>query len=400
MSAKVKFIRLLLFSFIFSLFGVASFNYLINPYGIFAAPLLPGINKLKPRPDLSLHEIKLANALNQSPKAVVLGNSRADIGFDPINPAWPGINQVYNLAVPGTGISTSAEQIQILHDHNIHPEVILVGLEFLDFLAIPSESNHSIKKLVDWQSRLFKLQIRSLFTMQALIDSIKTLLIQKQFNPAIVTLQGFNPLLDYIEIARTEGYFSLFRQRALENALRFKTIPKTVPSNSQDFQAFDIILDSAKISKAHVIIIIYPYHTQLLLLFKHYNLLSVFNIWKEIVWQHVETARHAGINVELWDFSGVNQFSTEAIPPRGDLKQTTQWYWEAGHFKKELGDMIISRIFSKSTVEQNNFGVQINDATTLSQLQLKLEQDLQTTQQENILLVNDLSEIIKAIDAK
>lgn len=400
MSAKVKFIRFLLFNFIISLSGVALFNYLINPYGIFAAPLLPGINMLKPRPDLSLHEIKLANALSQSPKAIVLGNSRADIGFDPINPAWPEINQVYNLAVPGTGISTSAEQLQILYYHNIHPEVILVGLEFLDFLAIPNESNHSIKKSVDWQSRLFKLQIRSLFTMQALIDSIKTLLIQKQFNPAIVTLQGFNPLLDYIEIAQTEGYFSLFRQRALENALRFKTIPKTVPSNSQAFQALDIILESAKISKAHVIMIIYPYHIQLLLLFKHYNLLSAFNIWKEILWQHVETARHADINIELWDFSGVNQFSTEAIPPRGDLKHTTQWYWEAGHFKKELGDMIISRVFSKSTIEQNNFGVQINDATTLSQLQLKLEQDLQTTQQENILFVNDLSEIIQTIGAK
>ena len=31
---------------------------------------------------------------------------------------------------------------------------------------------------------------------------------------------------------------------------------------------------------------------------------------------------------------------------QGDLSAATQWYWEAGHFKKALGDVVLSQVLS------------------------------------------------------
>jgi hypothetical protein len=49
----------------------------------------------------------------------------------------------------------------------------------------------------------------------------------------------------------------------------------------------------------------------------------------------------------LWDFSGYNDFSTEAVPAPGDKKSATRWYWESGHFKSSLGDLILARIYDE-----------------------------------------------------
>jgi hypothetical protein len=60
--------------------------------------------------------------------------------------------------------------------------------------------------------------------------------------------------------------------------------------------------------------------------------------------------------VEVWDFSGVAPETLEAIPAKGDRQTRLTNYWEAGHFKKELGDLVIDRLLGK----QSNFGIKLN----------------------------------------
>jgi hypothetical protein len=52
-----------------------------------------------------------------------------------------------------------------------------------------------------------------------------------------------------------------------------------------------------------------------------------------------------GLDVELWDFSGFAPYADEPVPMPGDKRAEMRWYWEAGHFKKALGDIILERIF-------------------------------------------------------
>jgi len=46
----------------------------------------------------------------------------------------------------------------------------------------------------------------------------------------------------------------------------------------------------------------------------------------------------------LWDFSGCHSVTIEDVPASGDLRSEMRWYWEAGHFKKELGDLVLDKV--------------------------------------------------------
>jgi hypothetical protein len=52
-------------------------------------------------------------------------------------------------------------------------------------------------------------------------------------------------------------------------------------------------------------------------------------------------------HVQLWDFSGYNAISVEPVPESADRTTATRWYWEAGHFKQELGDVMLHRMFAE-----------------------------------------------------
>jgi hypothetical protein len=43
--------------------------------------------------------------------------------------------------------------------------------------------------------------------------------------------------------------------------------------------------------------------------------------------------------IVLVDFSGFCQYNCERIPALHEVRASNKWYWEAGHFKKALGDI-------------------------------------------------------------
>jgi hypothetical protein len=69
---------------------------------------------------------------------VALGNSRAEIGFDPESPAWPeSARPVFNLALPGAGIGAIADELAKAL-RSASPRLVAVGPDFLDFRVDPS----------------------------------------------------------------------------------------------------------------------------------------------------------------------------------------------------------------------------------------------------------------------
>jgi len=67
----------------------------------------------------------------------------------------------------------------------------------------------------------------------------------------------------------------------------------------------------------------------------------------------------------LRDFSGYHRYSTETIPKDEDNRIVMKWYWEAGHFKRELGERILHRVFGGG---DPHFGVQLTTANIQQQL--------------------------------
>jgi hypothetical protein len=48
-------------------------------------------------------------------------------------------------------------------------------------------------------------------------------------------------------------------------------------------------------------------------------------------------------SVRLWDFSGYNSVTTEAIPPFGS-KDRMQWYQDSVHFSRRTGRAIVDTV--------------------------------------------------------
>lgn len=99
---------------------------------------------------------------------------------------------------------------------------------------------------------------------------------------------------------------------------------------------------------ADVKLVIYPYHAQILALFEEAKLWPLFEEWKRQVIKAVEQSKraHPNANIVLLDFSGFGPYNCEPIPAAGATGDVTKWYWEGGHFKKQLGDIVLARVMS------------------------------------------------------
>ncbi|SEO17201.1 hypothetical protein SAMN05428959_105140 [Duganella sp. CF517] len=323
----------------------------VDPYRLFRLVDVAGFNAVKPRPDHYQAQIKLAGAQAMRPAIVLMGNSRVDVGIDPDSTQFGAASRpAYNLAIPGTGVGTSREQFEHLRAAGAAPATMLLGVEFFDFLLDPERADAPERPPPTGLAR-HRWRIDTAFSLDALLDAVKTLRIQHDADAGTMTARGFNPLFDYLRIAREEGYHAIFLQRARENARSFSQAPhgivRTRSDSSAEWRDLGRLLDGAAREKTAIHLIIYPYHAQLLAMLEQTGLWPVFEQWKLRLAGEVArlNAAHPEARVVLWDFSGYGALQCEPIPAKGDVVHATRWYWESGHFKPALGELMLERIF-------------------------------------------------------
>jgi hypothetical protein len=345
------------------LFGVA-FVFLIalaatvvlyaDPYRLFRLPGAWPEAYPRPRAGQQMRLLKQAGIAALHPKTLVLGNSRAEIGFDPASTHWrDDALPVYNAAEPGTGIDVQVNTLSFALEH-APVRRLVVGLDFVDFIAesdIPDEEDdHGPTKhgTISYSGGL-----KTLFTLDALVDALVTLTSAHDPDAADVTARGFNPLNEYRTIAHQEGYGALFHQRDLENAQNYARLTRLREvqrsgraSMTNSWHSLATMLDIVRRHQIEATFVIYPYHAHTLELFQSLGLWPRFESWKSRLTQIL--AREQGVGkgrCALWDFSGYHRYAREPVPALGDLRHDVQWYWEAGHFKSSLGERMLAIIF-------------------------------------------------------
>ena len=348
-----RYLRWLVTTLLIAIVSVVGLVIAIDPYGLYRlAPPRTGFNVVKPNLSRYQDEIKLTHAIALRPDVLILGNSRAEIGFDPEGPALSHAGlSAYNLAIPGIGIAVSRRQVEHLDRIGIKPKLLVLGLEFLDFIDDPGppttlvvasdqQGKHPVEKHF-WR-------FDCLFSLTSVKDALRTLIIQRDKESQTTTSRGFNPLQQYRALVRNGGYYALFNQKAKENAKMYLRKASGTPSNT-DFVHLRAVLELAARSGIEVKLFVYPYHGQVLALFESAGLWPVFEDWKLKVTREVVALRqrYPAARVKFFDFSGYSSHNCERIPDKGDRKTETRWYWEGGHFKKELGDIVLDRILSE-----------------------------------------------------
>ena len=367
----VAFLKKLIAAMLLGILATVLCVIVIDPYHLYALVDKKGFNHVKPALERYQEEIKLKAATRLGPDTIIAGNSRTEIGFNPESKIFSeNARSSYNLAIAGSGISSSLRQLNYLQAQNKIPQTLILGLDFLDFLVNPKlteKAKIASQKMTDVDG--YKWQFDAVFSLHSISDSLKTLQIQHKPEVETITMRGFNPLLEYYKYAREQGYYALFQQRTEENLKTYLRKRDYVIEPASDHLAnwgeLRSIIQMASGNDIQLNLVIYPYHAQILLMFEHLGLMPAFEQWKQQVAQELERGRadQPKSKLKLWDFSGYGSFQCETIPAKSDKKSATKWYWEAGHFKPALGEFMLSRMLqTPDQLSADTFGFLLNTA--------------------------------------
>lgn len=341
-----------------------------DPYRMFGTPRIRDVNVLKPRVYEHADLAKTYQLERIKPRTVLLGNSRTEIGFDPESKVWPSNwRPVFNAGLSGRSLFIASRMLQEALAAGPVKNVIL-QVDFPDFLTGPTPVNAPVKRrdserrllvtrsgapnpdrvLEIWRDRL-----ETTLTIDALADSVRTFLNQRSPTTETMTEFGFNPLNQYLSDVKLVGYYGIFAQKvsAYESLYRIYPHPDFVnPMEYQPFRDLAHIMETAHAHGANLIVFVPPYHAELLDIIKRAGLWPSFINWKQalarVIAKECRELNDASCSTPLVDFADYNAYSTEPIPPKGDTHTQTRWYWEPGHYKAALGDIMLRCLIAES----------------------------------------------------
>jgi hypothetical protein len=281
----------------------------------------------------------------------------------------------------GTRIQVANSALAELERRGVQPRQLLVGAEFLDFPIDPTLPQAPVSDPIETLTARLAWRFDTLFSIDSLSEAVQTFSLQQAPYAKTMTAQGFNPLNEYKKLAQDEGYYALFQQRANDYAKRFRSAPRSLmvgnSGTARDFEQLDATVAWGASHGERVDVVIYPYHAQLMALYEAAGMTALFDQWKTVLVQRMETVRtrYPQARITLWDFSGYGPYQCEPVPAKGDRKSSTAWYWEAGHFKASLGHKMFARMLSGALdPEDPGFGFELTSAT-LGANRVRLQQE-------------------------
>lgn len=376
-----------LISFTFLILGVcASWSWFVDPYDMFGNTRIKGINQAKPAAESRERISKPYRILDVQPRTLILGNSRPELGLDPSYHCWPeAMKPVYNMAMLGTGLYENYRNLQhAAHQGGI--KHLFLGLDFLFFVQQdePINSIHwdppkrdlehlqvfahgNINQYFEWHRLLNEL--KSLFSLQAAIDSISTVLSQGDPNAPTINPDGHNPGRQFLSGIATEGQQVFFTQKNLEVAgllAQQRVLFQDGQRWSKQLETLRRILILATSHNIQVTLFINPRHADFL------NLIEFSGKWSmKEEWKRVLTALAAEHQAEIWDFHDFDEFSTPSAP--SEIGKALVGFWEPGHYRSELGNAMINSMVGGEDCEILKVGTFLQSAGIEAHLE-KLQQ--------------------------
>lgn len=353
-----RFLRLLAFAFAVICGATALVNYAVDPYGMFATPRVAGFNARKPAAGERVRVAKPYLVSAAVAHTVIAGNSRVEMGIDPQSACWRDNDRpVFNMGIPGVSFESQTEYAR----HALletGARQVLFGVDLLDFLVDTTRATPAADaEISDAELRLnlaaarasalrvFALRtedrLKGLFSLEALGDSLYTLSQQGDANASDRRADGFNPARDYVPIIRSEGQDVLFKQKNRSVAAMFALAELgLVPADattSSPLQALEDFLAWAAAHDVTPLLFINAYHADYLGLIALSDKWPLFEQWKRDVLAMAQ--RHG---VALWDFSRVDDYSSEVLPAEAGRGKTLKWFWEPAHYRRELGERMLA----------------------------------------------------------
>lgn len=331
---------------------VAAFNIAIDPYALWGTPRIEGISEFKTTAHSKVRQTKPEQVARSGARTVVIGNSRPEAGLDPLSRCWPGgMRPIYNFGIPGAGV---LEQIRNARYALTLPNVrnIVITVDFTDFLTRPvverlrannDAATNQRAALSSGEPQLLatlRNRLLSALSLDALTDSIATLASQHGSTPTDVTALGFNNGGMFASVIAYEGQSVLFAQKMRELAERYPAgawhFDNASPETKSELAALSHLVRKARTAGVSVVLVMNPFHQAYLDLLTSHGYGSDIENWKAAMRDFA--AEHA---LPLWDFATRHQYAMSHT-----RDGHSQWFWEPAHYRPELGDRMLARMFS------------------------------------------------------
>jgi hypothetical protein len=335
--------------------AVGGVNWLIDPFSIHASPRIAKFNLLKPAILQRGRIFKTVVGTRGDWDVIILGTSRADIGLDPAHPAFAG-RRCFNASTPNQPHEETRQMLEAAASSGTLKQAVIA----LDFFA----SNPRYGEMPDYQAANFRWwrPFQVAFSGDTLKESFWT--VQRQ-DPQIV-------LRDYgLWLPNGRREFSVragHRNAALgsdEAYIRshFLYPYKFSHEGSEPLSHIRRLIAYAHEHRIDLKLLIPPSHA------RQWETLAVDGLWpaweewkrRLVAMNEEESARAGRAPFALWDFSGYSAITTEPFPRVGDDGAGMKWYWESSHFKKETGDVVLDRVFGRTSAPAD-FGVLLSAA--------------------------------------
>jgi hypothetical protein len=355
---KHSVIKFFLFT-VMSFLAIAFLNWIVNPYDLWNGPALKGFNLAKPEQDTHDRQYKTTKLRLLKPTTVFLGTSRTEKGIDPNNKNI--MMHAYNCAISGGRPDEYEVFFNIAKQLGV--KEIIIGTDFFAFYA---------KEVVNKNDFIIAQPLKYIISTDVLMSSIKSILSKK---PTTFLESGrMDPLFiqtAYSSSDKKQNFQSseTWYRQGLYGALFLK-------NQEKHWQAFERILDTAHRNNIQITLFISPCHARQWEVLDSSLGYDMFETFKRRLTKVNEQSAYINHKqpYPVWDFSDYNKLTTEEIP-KGNTEM--KWFWDSAHYKKELGDIILDRMFDgnfSGGQDYPDFGVKLTSQNIEAHL-LKLRNE-------------------------
>jgi len=324
-------------------------NAVIDPYLVVGAPRIAGLNAIKPETETHTELAKDYLIVRTHPSGLMLGDSKVDIGLDPLSPAWPAdARPVFNDGVPGIRLENVAFRLRsALAVGQVRRVLLLVNPQEVMAPAPPEIAPPPASRGWALFSQTAHDVMLATLSLDALRASFATIAAQVRADVVDMSPLGATGEGGFRADIAGVGYDAVFVQKDADLIARFARLAARLrglsPEESENLAPVAALIALCRQNGIELDIVIPPVHADYL------EALADAGLWPR--YEHVKSsltaliAQDGGAGTRLWDFGGYDAVATEPVPAPRMHGAGTEWFWEPSHFKKVLGEKLLSAVY-------------------------------------------------------
>ena len=344
-----RYVLLVLATLLGALAAVGGAVLLVDPYAVLHGRLWPGFNAAKPEIDRRAELWKAELLAREQPQVVILGNSRAEVGFDAGHPAFAG-RRVVNAALTRASFA-EIERLyrQALQSGATQQFVIAIDLKSLTDTEIrPSMQQAGLGDDLDRLHRAWNL-LKIHLSADALADALSTVRRQTPDVPPSLRLgeHGNRSELYMAHIIEAGGGSGVFSRSYLRDDEPLKTTAIAQTALDANLKRLRAMAREACARNIRLDFVLPPVHAEMLEFWRRkYGADFGPGLVRQATTAVAEAAQACpGGRFSLWSALAYTPVTTEPIPGPQAGRAAMTHYWEVVHFRRAVGDAVFDAVF-------------------------------------------------------